>query len=273
MTSWTSRHYAIFRFILGSYLFMHFAALIPWSRDLFSNEGMLQAHHSPLLGLFPNPLGWFTSPAFALFFVAAGAIFALLLAAGKHDRIAALGAWFVWACLLGRNPLISNPGIPFVGWLLWMHAALPGERTPEWRFPASFHGLSWMVMELGYTFSGLTKLSSPSWADGSALWHVLSSPLAHATPLREALLAHPTLLQGMSFGVLGLELASVFLIPFKRLRPLLWCALVAMHLGILLTVDFADLTLGMLMIHVITFDPAWLSRTHRQDDARPQQHP
>jgi predicted DCC family thiol-disulfide oxidoreductase YuxK len=40
-------------------------------------------------------------------------------------------------------------------------------------------------------------------------------------------------------------------------------AMIAMHLGILLLVDFADLTLGMLMIHAFTFDASWLkpSRT------------
>jgi predicted DCC family thiol-disulfide oxidoreductase YuxK len=31
-----------------------------------------------------------------------------------------------------------------------------------------------------------------------------------------------------------------------------------MHLGILLVVAFADLTLGMLILHLFTFDPRWL---------------
>lgn len=31
-----------------------------------------------------------------------------------------------------------------------------------------------------------------------------------------------------------------------------------MHLGILALVDFADLTLGMLVAHAFTFDPAWV---------------
>ena len=32
-----------------------------------------------------------------------------------------------------------------------------------------------------------------------------------------------------------------------------------MHVGIVLMVDFADLTLGMVMIHLFTFDPDWLA--------------
>lgn len=33
--------------------------------------------------------------------------------------------------------------------------------------------------------------------------------------------------------------------------------MLAMHLGILTVVDFADLTGGMLMIHLFAFDPSW----------------
>lgn len=35
--------------------------------------------------------------------------------------------------------------------------------------------------------------------------------------------------------------------------------MIGMHMGILLIVDFADLTMGMLMIHWFTFDSSWLS--------------
>jgi predicted DCC family thiol-disulfide oxidoreductase YuxK len=31
-----------------------------------------------------------------------------------------------------------------------------------------------------------------------------------------------------------------------------------MHLGLLMLIDFADLTLGMLLLHAFTFDPAWI---------------
>jgi len=43
-----------------------------------------------------------------------------------------------------------------------------------------------------------------------------------------------------------------------------WCWMVAMHLGILFVVDFADLTFGMLMIHLFTFDPDWLKIGRRR---------
>ena len=51
----------------------------------------------------------------------------------------------------------------------------------------------------------------------------------------------------------------------RRTRPLVWSAMLSMHLGILLIVSFADLSFGMVMVHLFTFDPEWLSVRH---DAR-----
>ncbi|MEZ4465302.1 MAG: hypothetical protein R3F43_12660 [bacterium] len=48
-----------------------------------------------------------------------------------------------------------------------------------------------------------------------------------------------------------------------RLRPWSWLSLVGLHLGILASVQFAELTLGMLVVHLFAFDPAWLPRRRR----------
>src|SRR5215468_6604128 len=42
-----------------------------------------------------------------------------------YHRTAALLLWYLSACLFGRNPLISNPALPFIGWLLLLHTLLP----------------------------------------------------------------------------------------------------------------------------------------------------
>src|SRR5260370_42082992 len=41
-------------------------------------------------------------------------------------------------------------------------------------------------------------------------------------------------------------------------RFIAWSWMLAMHLAVLLIVNFADLTFGMLMIQIFTFDPDWL---------------
>ncbi len=260
MKGWTQNNYGYFRIIFGAYLSLHFMALVPWATELFGGGGALTAKASPLVRLFPNILGWIDQPAFVIGFLCVGTGLSLMFMAGIKDKLAAVGVWFIWACLVGRNPLILNPGIPFVGWLLLMHVMMPKSDSDAWVMPKSFYDLAWLVMALGYTYSGVTKLVSQSWLDGSALLHVLESPLARPSFLREWLVSQPLMLKMMTFGVLGLEILSAPVALFKKARPFLWLALVGMHLGILLTVDFADLTWGVLMIHVITFDPEWLSQ-------------
>jgi predicted DCC family thiol-disulfide oxidoreductase YuxK len=114
-------------------------------------------------------------------------------------------------------------------------------------------------MALAYSYSGYTKLVSPSWTDGTALAYVLQNPLARPTWLREALLAlPPVFLQLATWGGLLLELLFAPLALARRARPWIWSLMVLMHLGLLTIVDFADLTYGMLFLHGFTFDPAWI---------------
>jgi predicted DCC family thiol-disulfide oxidoreductase YuxK len=63
-----------------------------------------------------------------------------------------------------------------------------------------------------------------------------------------------------TWSALGLELLFAPLALFRRIRPWIWLAMIGLHLGLLVMVDFADLTLGMLLIHFLTFDPAWIPR-------------
>jgi predicted DCC family thiol-disulfide oxidoreductase YuxK len=115
-------------------------------------------------------------------------------------------------------------------------------------------------MALAYSYSGYTKLISPSWVDGSALARVLENPLARPTFLRELFLALPPILLSLaSWGGLALELFYAPLALFRRLGPWIWLAMVTMHLGLLTLVDFADLTFGMLFLHAFTFDPGWIA--------------
>jgi hypothetical protein len=97
--------------------------------------------------------------------------------------------WYLGASLYGRNPLIANPSLPFVGWLLLAHLLIPSaSRNEEARpikagIPEDIYLAARIVMALAYTYSGYTKLVSPSWTDGTALSYVLTNPLARATAL------------------------------------------------------------------------------------------
>jgi predicted DCC family thiol-disulfide oxidoreductase YuxK len=269
---WTGGQYSVFRFVFGAYLCVHFLSLAPWGPELFSNQGMLpDASASPLAFLFPNVLTLFDSPAFATAFLLLGAAASILFMIGFHDRAAAVLLWYVWACLVGRNPLISNPGIPYVGWLLLAHVLLPGapygsvaaRGRPDpggtWRMPSLLFAAAWILMALGYTYSGATKLASPSWLDGTAIAQILENPLARPGGVRDAILALPdSVLRLATWATLTFELLFAPLAFSRRLRPWMWLLGLSMHVGLIALIDFADLSLGMLMLHLFTFDPAWI---------------
>lgn len=265
MSAW---QFALFRVVFGGYLVVHFAHVLPWAGELFSREGLLpDARLNFTHGYLPDPLEHFQSAAFATSFVAALTGLSVLFTLGVARRTCALLLWYGWACLFNRNNLISNPGIPYVGLLLLLCALVPageplawrGRRDAAWRMPAAIFWGAWMLLVAGYTYSGAWKLLSPSWLDGSALHHLLTNPLARPGAFRDLMLSLPDgALRGLTWAALAGELLALPLSFTRRGRCAAWLAMLAMHLGILLVVDFADLTLGMVMIHLFTFDPEWL---------------
>ena len=266
-SGWTRGQYSIFRAVFGLYLLQHFLALLPWGKELFSSAGVLpRASLSPLTHLFPNILALVDSPAFVAACLVIAAVLSVFFIIGKFDRIAALLIWYLWACFYGRNPLIGNPSMPFIGWLLLAHLLIPSVSRREpvgsmigWRMPKDIYLAAWILMSLAYTYSGCTKLVSPSWVDGSALSRVLANPLARDTIIRVFLLSLPAwVLKAATWSGLALELSFAPLALLRRVRPWLWLAMVGMHLGLMLLVNFTDLTAGMLILHLFTFDPAWL---------------
>src|SRR5437016_6063566 len=200
---WTGGQYSLYRAVFGIYLLIHFVALLPWSAELFSNQGVLPADASPLVHLFPNVLAVSDARATVAALITLGAIASLFFLLGLYDRTAAVVMWYMLACLSGRNPLIANPSLPFVGWLLLAHAFVPaspygswsgrGRTDPRggWFMPPSLFAAAWIVMSIGYSYSGYTKLVSPSWVNGNALARVLNNPLARPTFVRDLVLTAP----------------------------------------------------------------------------------
>lgn len=276
--------FALFRIVFGAYLCVHFATLVPWAGEVWSNQGVLpDAATSPLHGLFPNFLALFDGPSAVQAFVAALALAAALFAFGIARRSCAALLWYGATCLVDRNPLTSNPGLPYVGLLFLLTILVPpGEglsperRRDAWVFPRRVYDVAFLLLMAGYTFSGWTKLSSPSWMDGSAVRLVLENPLARPGMLRDILLSMPSwALACMTWATLALELSALPLCLSRRGRPVAWLALLAMHAGLVLVIDFADLTLGMVMAHLFTFDPGWFAsrtwnRAHRVTQTAPQ---
>ncbi|HEV3009795.1 MAG TPA: DCC1-like thiol-disulfide oxidoreductase family protein [Burkholderiales bacterium] len=274
---WTGGQYSIFRALLGAYLFVHFLHLVPWGREVFSDRGMLaEAATSPLWLLFPSVFHLSDAPWMVSALLIAAALAAVFFAAGKWDRAAAAFMWYVLACLFTRNPLIQNPALPYLGWMLLAHLFVPpapygswaarGRADPAggWHLPQPILVAAWVVLAVSYSYSGWTKLFSPSWVAGDTVAYVLQNPLARDHALRHIVLALPEwMLQALTWTILYVELFFAPLILSSRLRPILWGLMLWVQFGFLFLLNFADLTIPMLLYHLLTFDPAWVRGTKR----------
>ena len=267
MKSYSAYQFTLFRMILGSYLFIHFLILIPYAAEIWSHAGMLPDPSVNLTyGYFPNLLLYLNSPLSVKLYVIFMAVLSFGLLIGFQRPIISVLLWYGWASLFDRNNLILNPGIPYIGWILLCCAAIPkGEpwsitkSTNKWEMPVILYYGAWALMAIGYSISGFDKFSAPSWKDGSAIFHLLENPLARDSWLREFFAGLPMFFSKIAtWLVLFLEICFLPLALFKPTRKWIWLALVLLHIGILLIIDFTDLTLGMLMIHWFTFDASWL---------------
>ena len=147
INGWKRWHYDVFRGVLGAYLAVHFAHLLPWGPEVFSNQGMVpEAAASPFFPFFPNVLFLWDDPVAIHLLLGSGVALAVALAFGFRDRAAAILLWYVWACLFTRNPLISNPGLPFIGWILIAHCFVPRRTDPDWCMPSQIYLAAWVVM-------------------------------------------------------------------------------------------------------------------------------
>src|SRR5262249_2976488 len=91
----------------------------------------------------------------------------------------------------------------------------------------------------GYSYSGYTKLISPSWQDGTAVARVLENPPARPGLLCDTLLTLPSgLLRLATWGALVAELSFAPLALIPWLRSWLWGLMVLMHLTLIVLVDF-----------------------------------
>ncbi len=271
---WTGGQYSIFRVLLGSYLIVQFIGLMPWALGVLSSAGMLgDAGLSPYIDVFPNILAIWDTPLTLGILLITASIAALFLAMGSYDRAATLWLIYTLACLFGRNPLIANPALPYVGWLLLIHALLPkaaygsiaaiGRPDPagEWRMPREVFVAAWIVLAVTYSYSGYAKLLSPSWLNGETVTRVLQNPPVTDTWLGEFSLSLPAFLfAGLKWAILVVELLFAPLALIRRLRPWLWSIMLLVQFCFLVFLNIADVAIPMLLMHFMTFDPAWIRR-------------
>lgn len=136
----------------------------------------------------------------------------------------------------------------------------------NWKIPRLILISAWILLGLGYSISGFDKLwNSPSWRNGQSISFILTTPLARDWFLNRWILSLPTwALSLLSYGTVFTELLFGPLVLWSKTRFFAWLAMLGLQIGILFTVDFPDLTLGMLIAQLFVFDPSWLKPKKRR---------
>lgn len=262
-----------FRIVFGIYLTIHFLTFLPhYAIEMFSREGIFpkaSALPSYINGIFLD----MDEPWRVQLLLYTMIVCSVLFTLGQLRRCASLILYLGWTWFLNRNPFITNPSIAYVGWLLLACVVIPtdegqqkktdGRRRRRWEIPDALYFGAWLVMAIGYSASGFDKIfNSPSWIDGTALKHVLTGPLAREwvqIVLEQWWMPPVWCWQGLTWISLFAETSFLFLGTFYHCRKWYWLFFFLFHCGILATINFTDLTCGMLMIHLFTFDSSWFA--------------
>lgn len=268
VSNYSSYQFAIVRLSLGLYLVFYFAKLARFAPDLLSDAGMLP---DPALnwthGIFPNVILLLRTPGLVTLFVLLLLLLSLFLTFGISRRLVSVLLWYGWACILNRNNLLDNPSLPYIGWLLLACGLIPSgeplrlrrKRTDvQWVMPDIIFQGAWIILALGYSASGLAKVASECWRDGSAIRYVLELPITRDYWVTNALLRMPgPILKGMTWFVVGIEVIFAPLCIWRRGRMWAWFSLSLLWFSLLFVMDIADVLVAMLIFHAFTFDRSW----------------
>jgi predicted DCC family thiol-disulfide oxidoreductase YuxK len=180
----------------------------------------------------------------ALLLPAAGLLLSLLFTIGLQDRWAALLLGLLSLVIFTQDPRLDEANWLIIAGLLLAHLFLPaapygswtarGRTDPgaNWRMPPAVFAAAWVTLSLVYGYCGFEAVLNST--SGSGL-----------------LLAWSYRLYGWT------ALAFPLLALVKPVRPWLWLVMFLLQLLILPT-EREPLSLGLLLLQGIAFDPAWI---------------
>jgi hypothetical protein len=223
--------------------------------EYFSDASMLggdaarEAFHSRWSLFFSVGEPWAVQAIFAV-----GVVAHVCWLVGLWTPIAAVVSWFLWVCMVGRNPILyalpDQLHMAVCTLLMLMPSgrglSLDARRRGARPVPVWCRGLIQLQLAVMYTATGLLK-TGPTWHEqGTALYYALANPYNRHFDLGPTLAAmQPWLLRPMTWLVLVWESAFGAFVALHWLRTavgrprrfvdLRWPMLgfgVAMHLGI-----------------------------------------
>ncbi len=259
--------FAIFRILLGLYIFGVAVELWPWLDQLYTADGWMPVVATPHASLVSFRLLAYDSPMVLRVLCGLVLLGSLFIAAGVIRKIEAVVVFSVFWFFFHRNLFAVTEEYAFVMWLLLATLVVPsGEPlrlfkkapAPGWFFPEPLRKAAWVVLAVGYTSAGLFKVfqSESFWLRGSALKYLVSEGLARRTWYGEWHAWVPDFIYiGTNWLLIAVQLFALPLLMTKKSRLFLWWSMVLFHVGAMLTLRLTSVSLGMLVFHLFIYFP------------------
>jgi uncharacterized membrane protein YphA (DoxX/SURF4 family) len=193
-----------------------------------------------------------------------------LLLVGFLSRPAAIVAWFLHLSAVKSGDLVSYGMDNFttIGLFYLMLSPLPDRYSLDWRWRGPrvqdrqllgfFRRVLQIHLCLIYFFGGIAKSLGSGWWDGSNLWRALIRPPFNMIA-PEILIRWKYVFPVAGIVICLLELGYVFLIWPKRSRLVWLLAILAMHIGVGLTMGMYLFSLIMIVLNLAAFGPGLIS--------------
>jgi hypothetical protein len=188
----------------------------------------------------------------------------LCLAVGLATRLSAVIVWALTVSFINLNPELHDGGDAVRVMILFLLMFCPSgaawsldSRRQRWLglrqgpvyVPPWPLRLLLILLALIYCSSGLVKLLSPFWRDGSALYYTLAQ--LQLTRMSLAQVALPAwLLRLMTWSVLFWEVSFPLWLLFRWTRPVVLTAGVLFHLGTLVLMELGGFEFCMLVLYL-----------------------
>jgi predicted DCC family thiol-disulfide oxidoreductase YuxK len=260
---WTGGQYSVLRALVGMFVSVQLLRCMPqtatWLADNATRTSALGHLFSPWL---PNVLTVWPGAGFLAAMLITATILSILFSVGFRDRLMAVILWYLWACLASLSPLAAS-SFALLGWFLWAHICFPAapygswdarqrlDPGGGWSMPQPCFALVWGVMACGYSAHGIFQAMRYLWGTAPAL----ASTFSRVLPFPDLLPAPDPLVVTVILGIQG---CFAPLALFRRVRPWLWCAMLALQGWCLLAGTETEARLALLLLHLLLFDPAWL---------------
>lgn len=211
------------RFILAPYMFCD-SGFFPASSWL--------AQHSGDSHLWSLHLG-LTSPSAVRAMIAAQMVLATLLLVGRLSATVSLLGWILLLSLNFRTPPVLYGGDYLASKLLLLSALVPacyGQRSMWLR--AAVTAMFLAQITVLYAGSGIAKLKTGIWTDGSAL-HMATGMHAFSRPFASLIQLPEELLWAATIATPWVQIVAALLVWWPRARPLAALTLLGMNIGIM----------------------------------------